>query len=512
MVAKRKISIKPQKGSQERAMNSKADLIFFGGSAGGGKTHLELMHPLKFHKDPNYNAIFFRKITKQITQQGGLWDESKKMYGMFGAIPNNTNLKHTFPAGGSIAFGHLQHEDQKYAYQGGQLSAIYFDEANHISETQFTYLLSRLRSEADNDGYAMATMNPDPDSWILKWIDWYLDEEGFPDKDKQGILRYYYIIEDSPVFGSTPEELMERYPDTARIWNPNKKEYVVVPPKSMEFIAGTIFDNQALIDSNPKYLAELNALPEVEKARLLHGNWYMRPQASGYFSREWLGKVDTVPTTARICRAWDKASTLPSQVNRNPDFTASVQMYKDRNGMYYIAGNYCPTNIDKDDKNIKGKFRRRSGDRDNIILQQALFDEDDCMVIFPQDAGAAGVVEFQESAKKLIEEGIIVKKDPVPSQKSKLVRFTPFASACENGLVHIVENTFPDKATLDAYYKELEAFNGERSTASRKDDWVDATASAFNYLAKQKVLPTFKLGADTGNRNKGIEDITTIVK
>ena len=32
--------------------------------------------------------------------------------------------------------------------------------------------------------------------------------------------------------------------------------------------------------------------------------------------------------------------------------------------------------------------------------------------------------------------------------------------------------------------KELEKFNGERSTATRKDDWADAVASGINYLEK----------------------------
>lgn len=479
-------------------MKSEADVIIYGGSAGSGKSHLGLMLPLKYIGDPNLNVMIFRRITKQIKQLGGLWDESKKMYDPFGITSNNTDLKHVFDSGATVEFSHLQYEDSKLAFQGGQQSLQIWDELTHFTPTQFTYLMSRLRSDAGVNGKVFATCNPDPDSWVLDWIDWYLDEEGYPDKSKQGVVRYYYMIEDKPVFGSSAEELMEKFPDQATIWNGG--EAIEVAPKSFEFISGTIFDNQILIKKNPKYLAELNALPHIEKARLLYGNWYMRPQASGYFNREWLAKIDKVPEGSRTVRAWDKAATEPSEVNRFPDFTASIQISKDRQSRYYISGNYHADNKDKVDPEIHGRFRRRSGDRDNLILKQTQYDGEECIVIFPQDAGASGVMEFQESSRKLNEEGFVVKKDPTPPARSKLVRFTPFASACENGLVSIIEGSF-DRKGLEAFYKELEAFDGERSTTTKKDDQVDVCASGFNYLSKQKVLPAFSLSMGSNSSN-----------
>ena len=49
----------------------------------------------------------------------------------------------------------------------------------------------------------------------------------------------------------------------------------------------------------------------------------------------------------------------------------------------------------------------------------------------------------------------------MPSNKAKLKRFEPFAVAAQNGLVKIVESDFPNQETLNAFYKELEAFDGE---------------------------------------------------
>lgn len=167
-------------------------------------------------------------------------------------------------------------------------------------------------------------------------------------------------------------------------------------------------------------------------------------------------------------------------------------MYKSKDGFFYIVGDHHPDIHDKKDPDVLGRFRERIGARDALILKQAVHDGADCSVVFSQDPGSAGVQEFQESAKKLIEQGFSVHKDPMPPINSKLTRFAPFSSACENGLVYIVESTF-NKQTLEAFYKELEAFDGERSTRLRKDDYPDSAASAFNFLCKKKVIPSFTL-------------------
>lgn len=325
--------------------------------------------------------------------------------------------------------------------------------------------------------------NPDPDHKLCELVEWWLDEEGYPILERDGVLRYFIMLDGDYVFADSEEELKATYGDH-------------VLPLSFTFISATIDDNPVLKETNPQYVAWLDGLNPVDKARLRYGNWYARAQSSGYFKREWLTKEDKAPLGCKEVRGWDKAATEPSDVYPAPDFTASIKILKDRSGHYYIKGDFCPENVDKSDPMIKGRFRRRSGDRDNIILKQAMYDGEDCHIIFPQDVGAAGKMEFTESSRKLLEEGFIVKKDPTPAQKSKLVRFTPFATACENGLVSIIESSFPDKKTLEAFYKELESFDGERSSTARKDDWADATASTFNYLCQQKVLPQFTLGVN----------------
>ena len=493
MAKQSKVVIAPQKGKQELAMNVEADVIFYGGSAGSGKSHLLLMRPLRYVNDPNFEGVFFRKNTTQLSGPGGLWPESKRMYAPFNTRQREKQLQHIFKAGSTLNFSYLDLERHKNDHQGLQYSFIGFDELTHFSSTQFTYLLSRLRSGANMDSFCMGTCNPDPDSWVLEWVQWYLDDSGYPREDRCGQLRYFVVVDDKPQFRSTVEELKEEYAHLLYHDDPVTGERHEVQPMSFCFINGTIFDNPALIRKEPAYLAKLKSLPEVERARLLEGNWYIRAQGSNYFDRKNLIKIDNVPLGVRKVRAWDKASQEPSQINRDPDYTAaSPLMSKCKDGYYYLEGGYDPAITDPESE-LYGKFRKRPGERDTLISKQAKRDGEDVAVILSTDPGSAGKSEFQEAAKRLLQEGFIVKEDPMPVNKSKLVKFTPFASAVENGLVRIVESTWPNKKSLEAFYKELEAFSGERSTRIRKDDWPDSVSSAFNYLAKERVLPDFSL-------------------
>lgn len=491
---------KPESKKQEMILNNDAQVLVIGGAMGGGKTYLQQLIALRYIDDPNTRIVTFRRTTSEITGQGGVYETAKDIYeNLHPKIrPRfvDGKLKAIFPSGATCVYKHMQHVEDRKKNQGLQFTICNFDEGTLFEWIQIEYMFQRMRSKSKYKSRIIISTNPDPDHEIAKLVNWYLDEEGFPDPEKEGVIRYFIRRNGEFEWGATREELGEKFNIPKEHWDSRIL--------SFSFIGCTIYDNPPNMEANPEYLAFLEGMPEVDKARNLYGNWYARPEGANYFKRDWLKKSNTLPLKAKIVRAWDKAGTEPSDVNKYPDFTASVQMYKDRDGNYYIAGNYCPSNFDKTDPDIKGRFRRRAGDRDKIILDQARYDGNDCYVILPQDPGSAGIMEFQESAKKLIEEGFVVKKDPMPSSRSKLVRFTPFASACENGLVTIIENTF-DSKTLEHFYKELESFDGERSTSARKDDLVDATASAFNYLSKQKVLPSFSL--NTNNSNNKIASV-----
>ena len=359
-----------------------------------------------------------------------------------------------------------------------QFTFIGVDEACQFEWEQLDYMMSRLRSESKYRSRMVMSCNPDSDHKIREMNEWHLDEEGYPIQERDGVVRYFIRIDGDFIWGDTIEILKERYGEKVR-------------PLSFTFISATIYDNPPMRLANPDYEAFLEGLGPVDKAQLLHGNWNVRAEGANYFKRANLIKLDRRPLNAIWARGWDKASQEPTIHEKSPDYTAGVKLGKCPDGFYYLVGDHIDDNKDTD-SNVYGRFRKRPGERDKIIAKQGHYDGDDCHIVLPIDPGAAGKVEYQESAKKLLAEGLPVKVDPVPNNKNKLSRFEPFASAVEAGLVRVIPNTFSTIESLNKLYDELEKFDGTRSTRSRKDDFVDSIATAFNYLCQTRSIRVVK--------------------
>ncbi len=342
-------------------------------------------------------------------------------------------------------------------------------------------MMSRLRSESKYPSRMVMSCNPDPDHKLRELIEpFYLDEEGYPIPERDGVIRYFIRRGGDFIWGDSREELGNKHNIPEDRWD--------TTILSFTFISATIYDNPVMLENNPSYLAFLEGLNEIDKAQLLHGNWFARLKGANYWQRDWLVRESKTPIGCQSARGYDKASSEPSQANPYVDYTVGVKMHKCPDGNYYITGD-CVDNFKDEDSDIYGRFRKRAGARDLIIAKQGHADGSDCKIVLPKDPGAGGAVEFQEASKKLLEQGLVPVQDPAPVTQAKLTRFTPFAVACEHGLVHIVESSFRNKASLEHFYKELEAFNGERSTAHRKDDYPDACASVFNFLASSRTVP-----------------------
>lgn len=447
------------------------------------------MASLKYIDCPNYYAVYFRKTTKQL--DSSLWPEAKELYLPFLRNPKTgkwigkariQEQKHRiiFPSGATLDFSYLENDkDVVYNWQGAQLTAAFLDEATHFSQFQFNYLRTRLRSKSKYSSFIACSCNPDNSSFVYDWVEPYLDEEGYPDNNLSCKVRYF-VMSDGIIHGSwEKEDIKNRFPHLT------PREYVFIPSK--------LTDNKIMLANNEFYAEDLAANNPAEKAALLDGCWKYQGNEALYFERTWLEKVDKVPDDAVSCRAYDKAGKAPDEKNRFPDFTAaSPRVWKDKQGIYYLTGDFIPEFKDKE-SDVVGKFRKQPGERDTLIEQQANHDGSDCVVVLAQDGGQAGLSEYLNAASKLISEGIRVEKDPAPQNAKKLKRFEPFSSACQNGLVKIVESSFPNRETLESFYKELEYFDGERSSSKKKDDWPDATASAFNYISQKKVVPTISV-------------------
>lgn len=266
-------TIEPQQGFQQNFLSSEADIIIGGAAAGVGKTYALLLDPLRYIDNPNFGAVFFRRETPQIRNIGGLWDTSKELYFSQKAIPKEVPLEWNFPNGATIKFSHLQLENDKLSWQGSQIPWIGFDELTHFTEGQFFYLLSRNRSTCGVKPCIRATCNPDPDSWVKKFIQWWINPEtGYLIPERDGVIRYFIKDQNEYVWGDTKQEVIDKVPhifDNPELKNSKKEDLI----KSVSFIAGNIYDNKKLLNVNPEYLSSLLSLSAEEQAQLLGGNW-----------------------------------------------------------------------------------------------------------------------------------------------------------------------------------------------------------------------------------------------
>lgn len=449
--------IAPQKGPQFDFVGTSADIAIYGGAAGGGKTCGMLIDALRFKNEPDYGAVFFRQHHNQIFSQGGLWDESVKMYGQVrNAYPQLGRSRWVFRDKNGrevskISFAHIERDQDLMKWQGSQICGIYFDELTHFTERTFFYMLSRNRSLCGIEPYVRASCNPDADSWVAKFIEWWIDQEtGYPIKERSGKIRYMIRREEQLYWADTKQELIEQF----NLETPEEIGEV----KSATFIASTVYDNQILLKTNPSYLANLKALPLVERERLLSGNWKIKPAAGLFFKRSQVRHIlDTVPLDViSWARAWDLAATSEDE-GGEPAYTAGVLMGKRRDGTYVIA----------DVINV----RMSANEVRQLIRHIAETDRAKHKVVhirLPKDPGQAGKDQAQNYIKFL--SGFAVKA--VAETGSKETRAEPVAAQWQAGNFDIVYG-----AWNEMYFDQLESF-----PMSRFKDMVDATSAAFREL------------------------------
>lgn len=437
-----RLDIKPQEGPQTQFLETTADIAFYGGSAGGGKSFGLLLDPLRHWENPLFGGVIFRRNTTQVKNEGGLWDESNLLYGPLGAHPREHTLEWLFPAGGRMKFAHLEHERTVLDWQGAQIAFIGFDEVTHFTETQFWYMLSRNRSTSGIRPYVRGTCNPDSDSWVRKLIDWWIGSDGLPIKERSGVLRFFARAGDTILWANSPEELL-------------KKGYDNTDISSFTFIPAKLTDNKILMEKDPRYQANLKALNRVDRARLLDGNWNIRPSAGMYFRRADCEVIDAIPAGATlISRYWDRAATMPSEQNKDPDWTVGLLMHKLPNGQFVVAD-----------------IRRHQESPlkvEQMIKNTAAFDSHAITIYLEQDPGSSGVADAQNYVRLLAGYDVRLTR---PTQ-DKETRARPVSAQWEAGNIKVLRAPWNDE-----FFKELENF-----PEGAHDDQVDALSGAFNEM------------------------------
>lgn len=429
--------ISPQQGPQYEFLANPADIVIYGGAAGSGKTFALLLEPLWHYDNPKFTGVIFRKNATQIRNPGGLLSESQSLYREFGGNLREALMEWDFPEGAIIKFAHLDLERDKYSWQGSQLCFIGFDELTHFSWGQFVYMLSRNRSTCGIKPYIRATCNPDCDSWVRKFIDWWIDPEtGYAISERSGKIRWFIIRGDETFWSDSPDDLKLRFSNAL--------------PKSLSFINANIYDNQILLRQNPEYLANLQALPRFEREQLLHGNWNIKPTAGIFFQRKYFEILNILPKNLTYVRYWDRAATKKTEIN-DPDYTVGIKLAKDKNGIFYVCD---MIRMQESPLNVQ-----------NAILNMASQDEHYTRIGLEQDPGQAGVSEVDLLIRMLAGFSVM----PYKVIKDKITRASPVSAQAEAGNIKVLRGYWNED-----FFKELENF-----PESNHDDIVDALSGAF---------------------------------
>lgn len=432
----------PQPGPQTQFLATSADIAFYGGAAGGGKSYAMLLDPLRHYNNPDFGAVIFRRTTTQVRNEGGLWDESQGVYPWFQGAPRKDVLEWNFKTGMRIKFAHLEHDKNVFDWQGSAIPLIEFDELTHFTKHQFFYMLSRNRSTCGVKPYVRGATNPDPDSWVREFIDWWIGPDGFAIPERSGKIRWFIRQDDKIIWADTRDELISVYGEKMR-------------PKSFTFISAKLTDNKILMEKDPGYMANLLAMNRVDRARLLEGNWNIRASAGMMFQRQWFPLVDAIPPGWRkVIRFWDRAATTPSESNPDPDYTRGIKLYEYPDGTFVVAD--------------MRSARATPGQIEKLIRDTAAFDGRACMVMSQQDPGSAGVCEAEHFTKAL--QGYDV--HTMTTSKDKVTRAKPVSAQCEVGNVKVLRAPWNNE-----FFTELENFPD-----GNHDDQVDVLSGAFNAL------------------------------
>lgn len=244
----------PNPGPQTNALLSEADILGYGGQAGGGKSALMIGCALREHK----SALILRR---EAVQLDGLIEFCKSLgepdHGHF--VGGNENVFKGMD-GQRVKFAGLNQPDDWRKHAGIARDFYGFDEAAEFLEEQVSSLIGWLRSTIPGQRCRVILASNPPrggeGEWFLRWFAPWLDPL-FPNPAKPGELRWAIRVNGEIEWVDGPGEY--------------DRAGEVRQAMSYTFIPSSLDDNPYLKDTN--YRATLQNLPEPLRSQLLYGDF-----------------------------------------------------------------------------------------------------------------------------------------------------------------------------------------------------------------------------------------------
>lgn len=281
-------------------ITSTAFETLYGGAAGGGKSHAQLidayMHALKYERS---KQLVFRRTYKDLEKS--LIRKAQELYDPALCTYNGSQHMYTFKNGSIIDFGYLARDFDVYQYQSAEYDVIRFDELTHFTEFQYTYMISRCRGGNDYPKGIKSSTNPGNvgHAWVKKrFIDPAPPNTQFEIKIKVGNIEK----------------------TTTRI-----------------FIPAKVTDNGTIMEHDPDYLIRLESLSETEKRALRYGDWdiFDGQYFTEFSSLKHVCEPFVIPSHWRRYRAFDYGL----------DRLACMWVAVSPDDVAYVYREYCQSNL-----------------------------------------------------------------------------------------------------------------------------------------------------------------------
>lgn len=257
---------------QKIAFKATVRNIGYGGAKGGGKSWFVRSKAILLAANyPGIKILIARNTYAELmhnhvyTLQMQLKDIAKF---------NKSEMRFTFINGSTIDLGYCSTDSDLTRYQGNEVDVIFFDEATTFSEYQMKTIAANVRGVNDYPKRIYYTCNPGGKG--------------------HGYIKRIFID---------------------KIYLPGED------PTEYEFVQASVYDNKVLLESDPDYLKQLEALPPKQRAALLDGRWdvfegqffddFVNKPENEYLNNHVIPAFDKIPAGWNIFRSYDFGYAKP---------------------------------------------------------------------------------------------------------------------------------------------------------------------------------------------------------
>ena len=258
--------VAPQAGPQTDAFLSEADVLGYGGAAGGGKSALIAILALLNHE----RTVIFRNDKAQM---GGLIDDLVQFYGSDTGLNRQAAVFRLADRPNHvIEWGGLGAPGDQMKWRGRPHDLFCVDEATEVPWEQVRFVQTWVRTTTPGQRCrSLYTFNPpggpgdesgSTGRWVIDYFAPWLNER-HPNPAVPGELRWFL----------RDEKGVEREANKGDVTEVKIGDHIIeARAQSRTFIPATVVDNEYLARDGT-YVSQLASLPEPYRSKMLYGDF-----------------------------------------------------------------------------------------------------------------------------------------------------------------------------------------------------------------------------------------------